>query len=191
MTDSEQGIKGSGRSIEAYAMYDALVSCSDLFTKFGGHAMAAGLSMPPENLDAFRRRLNESCTLTNDDMIPKFVIDVPMPISYVTEKLISQLGLLEPFGKGNPKPLFAQKGITVSGFSIVGKNKNVAKMTLTDGSGGSREGIYFGDMETAKAALAQNKPVSILYYPQINEYQGRKNIQIVVQSIATIQPTAS
>lgn len=191
VTDSEQGIKGSGRSIEAYAMYDALVSCSDLFTKFGGHAMAAGLSMPPENLDAFRRRLNESCTLTNDDMIPKFVIDVPMPISYVTEKLISQLGLLEPFGKGNPKPLFAQKGITVSGFSIVGKNKNVAKMTLTDGSGGSREGIYFGDMETAKAALAQNKPVSILYYPQINEYQGRKNIQIVVQSIATIQPTAS
>lgn len=183
LTQGEQGLKGSGRSIEAYSMYDALVSCRELFTKFGGHAMAAGLSMPQENLDAFRRRLNEDCTLKPDEMIPKFVIDVPMPIGYVTERLIGQLGLLEPFGKGNPKPLFAQKNITVSGFSIIGKNKNVAKMTLTDESGCCREGIYFGDMEAAKGALAENKPISILYYPQINEYQGRKNIQIVVQSI--------
>ncbi|MCI9545895.1 MAG: single-stranded-DNA-specific exonuclease RecJ [Lachnospiraceae bacterium] len=183
LTKGEQGAKGSGRSIEAYSMYDELTACSDLLIKFGGHPMAAGLSMEPERIEELRRRLNEQCSLKPEEMVPKYVIDVPMPIGYVTEDLIEQLSLLEPFGKGNAKPLFAQKNIRASGFTIMGKNKNVARMTLMDESGCKRDGVYFGNMEEAARVLEKNASVSILYYPQIHTYQGRKNIQIVVQSI--------
>lgn len=183
LTKGEQGVKGSGRSIEEYSMYDELTSCRDLLVKYGGHPMAAGLSMNPENMEPFRLRLNGQCSLRVEEMIPKFVIDVPMPIGYVTEPLIEQMELLEPFGKGNPRPLFAQKEIQVSRFQVFGKNKNVAKMVLTDGTGSRQEGIYFGDMEKMTAVLSQKTAVSILYYPRINEYQGNKSLQIVIQSV--------
>ncbi len=190
LTDGEGVVKGSGRSIEAYPMYDEMVKCSDLFIKFGGHPMAAGLSMEREKIEELRRRLNEQCTLDPRDMAPKFVIDVPMPIGYVTEDLIMQMKLLEPFGKGNTKPLFAQKGIRVEGFSIVGKKKNVAKMTLEGEDGSRREGIYFGDMDKITEISSSGDLISILYYPQINEYQGRKNIQIVIQSVRADKPVS-
>lgn len=183
LTDGEQDVKGSGRSIEAYSMYDELTKCSDLFIRFGGHPMAAGFSIRREYIDELRRRLNEQCALTDQDMIPRCVIDVPMPISYVTEELVEQMKILEPFGKGNARPLFAQKGIRIQGCSILGKNRNVARMTLTDESGSRRQGVYFGDMEKIEGILAAKRPVSILYYPQIHEYQGKRGIQIVIQSV--------
>lgn len=183
LADGEQDVKGSGRSIEAYSMFDELTACSDLLVKFGGHPMAAGLSIRPENVAELRRRLNENCTLQPKDMIPKYVIDAPMPLSYVTEALVEQISLLEPFGKGNARPLFARKNIQVSGFSIFGKNKNVARMRLTEKGGGSQEGVYFGDMEKITRVLAEKTAVSVLYYPQIREYQGRRSVQLVIQSI--------
>ena len=183
LADGEQDVKGSGRSIEAYSMFDELTACSDLLVKFGGHPMAAGLSIRPECIEELRRQLNENCTLKPEDMIPKYVIDVPMPIGYVTEALVEQMSLLEPFGKGNAKPLFAQKNLRVSGFSIFGKNRNVARMTLTEETGKSQEAVYFGDMETITQVLAEKNLISVLYYPQIREYQGRRSIQIVIQSI--------
>lgn len=145
--------------------------------------MAAGLSMNPEHMETLRMRLNDQCSLKVEEMIPKFVIDVPMPIGYVTEPLVEQMELLEPFGKGNPRPLFAQKNIQVSRFSVFGKNKNVAKMILTDETGSRQEGIYFGDMEKITEILSKKTAVSILYYPRINEYQGRRSLQIVIQSV--------
>ena len=145
--------------------------------------MAAGLSLAEENVEAFRKALNDNARLTEEDFIPKIWIDVPMPIGYVTESLVEQMELLEPFGKGNPRPLFAQKNIQVSRFSVFGKNKNVAKMLLTDETGSCQEGIYFGDMEKMTEVLSQKAAVSILYYPRINEYQGRRSLQIVIQSV--------
>ena len=186
LTDGEQDVKGSGRSIEAYPMYDGLNACSDLLVRFGGHAMAAGLSIHREDVDELRRRLNEQCTLTEQDMIPKTVIDVPMPISYVTEELIRQMSLLEPFGKGNAKPLFAERDIRVRHYRILGKNKNVVRMDLETSDGCCRPGICFTDVEKVTGILAAGRPVSILYYPQIHEYRGSRDIQIVIQGIQAV-----
>ena len=135
LTKGVDGVKGSGRSIEAYSMYEELVKCSDLLTQFGGHPMAAGLSMEEKNVELFRRRLNDNCTLTEQDLIPKIMIDVPMPISYLSKKLTEQLKVLEPFGKGNSKPLFAQKNLRAVGIRVLGRNRNVAKMLLIDENG--------------------------------------------------------
>ncbi len=186
LTDGEQDVKGSGRSIEAYPMYDGLNACSDLLVRFGGHAMAAGLSIHREDVDELRRRLNGQCTLTEQDMIPKTVIDVPMPISYVTEELIRQMSLLEPFGKGNAKPLFAERDIRVRDYRILGKNKNVVRMDLETSDGCCRPGICFTDVEKVTGILAAGRPVSILYYPQIHEYRGSRDIQIVIQGIQAV-----
>lgn len=186
LTDGEQDVKGSGRSIEVYPMYDGLNACSDLLVKFGGHAMAAGLSIHREDVDELRRRLNGQCTLTQQDMIPKTVIDVPMPISYVTEELIHQMRLLEPFGKGNAKPLFAERGVRVRDYKILGKNKNVVRMDLETSDGCCRPGICFTDVEKVTGVLAAGRPVSVLYYPQIHEYRGRRDIQIVIQGIQAV-----
>lgn len=186
LTDGEQDVKGSGRSIEAYPMYDGLNACSDLLVRFGGHAMAAGLSIHREDVDELRRRLNGQCTLTEQDMIPKTVIDVPMPISYVTEELIRQMSLLEPFGKGNAKPLFAERDIRVRDYRILGKNKNVVRMDLETSDGCCRPGICFTDVEKVTGILAAGRPVSILYYPQIHEYRGSRDIQIVIQRIQAV-----
>ena len=143
--------------------------------------MAAGLSMQEEKVEELRRRLNEGCGLTSEDMIPKTVIDVPMPISYIRRDLVEQLGLLEPFGKGNAKPVFAQKGISVFDCRVFGQNRNVVKMKVSDDGGNCIDGIYFGDAASFLERAGLKKPMSILYYPSINSYQGRENLQIIIQ----------
>ncbi len=182
LTKAEKGAKGSGRSIEAYSMYDELVKCSDLLEQFGGHPMAAGLSLAEENIDAFRKRLNEVCTLTEEELVPKVVIDVPMPISYLSRTLTEQLSVLEPFGKGNSKPLFAQKGLRVLNLRIFGKNQNVAKMCLMDGQGNSVDAVYFGAAREFEQYVQQKELISVTYYPEINVYQGRESLQAVIRN---------
>lgn len=182
LTKGETCVKGSGRSIEAYSMYEELVKCADLMVQFGGHPMAAGLSIEEKNIDAFRRRLNKNCTLTAGDLIPKIVIDVPMPVSYVTKELVKQLSLLEPFGKGNTKPLFAQKGMRVLNLRILGKNRNAAKVQVMDAKGYVMDGIYFGEAEEFQMFVKEKDTIAITYYPEINTYQGRENLQIVIQN---------
>lgn len=183
LTKGEEGVKGSGRSIEAYHMFQELVKCRELLTKFGGHPMAAGLSLPEENIEAFRRTLNENCTLTGDDMTEKIVIDVPMPMSYVTIPLIRQLSLLEPFGKGNTKPVFAQKDVRVSGCRVLGKNRNVVKMKLSDAYGFSAEGVWFGDGDEFLRKLQEKSCFDVIYYPSVNSFRGRDSIEMIVQNI--------
>ena len=182
LTKAENGVKGSGRSIEAYSMYEELVKCSDLLTQFGGHTMAAGLSMAEENIERFRKRLNENCTLSEEDLIPTVMIDVPMPISYLTETLIEELKVLEPFGKGNTKPLFAQKNLHVSKLRIFGKNRNVAKMTLTDSDGVWKDAVFFGEADEFAEFVSMHDTISVTYYPEINEYQGRRTLQVVIRN---------
>ena len=144
--------------------------------------MAAGLSIEEANVEAFRRQLNENCTLTEEDMIPKIVIDVPMPISYINENLIRQLSVLEPFGKGNTKPVFAQKNLRVLDYSIIGKNKNVVKLKLLDPQGISVEGIYFGEAEDFVNFIREKDSISVTYYPEINRFRGRESLQIIIQN---------
>ena len=182
LTKAENGVKGSGRSIEAYSMYEELVKCSDLLEQFGGHPMAAGLSLKEENVEIFRRRLNELCTLTESELTPKITIDVPMPISYLSRELTEQLSVLEPFGKGNTKPLFAQKGLRVLNLRILGKNQNVAKMKLVDASGASVDAVYFGQALEFQSYVQQKETISVTYYPEINVYQGRETLQAVIRN---------
>lgn len=182
LTKGKDGVKGSGRSIETYHMFKELVKCKDLLSKFGGHPMAAGLSLPEENIEAFRRALNKKCTLTQEDMMKKVLIDVPMPISYVTLPLIRQLSLLEPFGKGNNKPVFAEKNIKITQCRIFGKNKNVVKMKLYDKNGICMDGVWFGDGEAFVNEIQEKERWSIAYYPSINTYNGRESIEIIVQN---------
>lgn len=182
LTRGEKTAKGSGRSIEAYSMFDGLVKCADLLEQFGGHPMAAGLSIREENIEAFRKRLNDTCPMSDEDLIPKIVIDVPMPVSYITRGLVEQISLLEPFGKGNTKPLFAQKGLRVLGMRIFGKNRNVAKMQLADERGCTVDAVYFGEAEEFQKFAAQKERISITYYPEINTYQGRETLQVVIKN---------
>lgn len=182
LTKSSEGVKGSGRSIEAYSMYEELVKCRDLLTQFGGHPMAAGLSMEEKNVEAFRRRLNENCTLTEQELIPKIMIDVPMPISYLTKQLTEQLKILEPFGKGNTKPLFAQKHLHAMGIRILGRNRNVAKMLLMDEHGNKMDAVYFGEASEFVTFVQTHETISVTYYPEINVYQGRETLQIVIKN---------
>ena len=182
LTKSSEGVKGSGRSIEAYSMYEELVKCRDLLTQFGGHPMAAGLSMEEKNVEAFRRRLNENCTLTEQELIPKIMIDVPMPISYLTKQLTEQLKVLEPFGKGNTKPLFAQKNLRAVGIRILGRNRNVAKMLLMDEHGNKMDAVYFGEASEFVTFVQTHETISVTYYPEINVYQGRETLQIVIKN---------
>ena len=182
LTRGETGIKGSGRSIEGYSMFEELVKCADLMTQFGGHPMAAGLSMEEKNVEEFRRRLNENCTLTEEDLRPKVIIDVPMPVSYITRELIEQISLLEPFGKGNTKPVFAQKGLRVLESRVFGKNRNVAKVKLMDPSGTVMDGVYFGEAEEFAGFIDGKDSISVTYYPEINIFRGRESIQIVIQN---------
>lgn len=180
LTKGEEGIKGSGRSIESYHMFDAMAECREVFTHFGGHKMAAGLSLPEENVELLRRRINETCALTEEDFVPKITIDVPMPFSYVTKELIVQMELLEPFGKGNTKPIFAQKDIKVLNHRIIGKNRNVLSLKLDDGMGRTIDGICFQNAEELEQRIVSGKSVSVTYYPTLNTYQGRESIQIVI-----------
>ena len=182
LTRGEKCAKGSGRSIESYSMYDELVKCADLMVQFGGHPMAAGLSIEEENIEKFREQLNQNCTLTEEDLRPKIVIDVAMPISYITKELVEQISLLEPFGKGNTKPVFAQKNLRVLDHSIIGKNKNVVKLKLLDPQGISVEGIYFGEAEDFVNFIREKDSISVTYYPEINRFRGRESLQIIIQN---------
>lgn len=178
LTDAADGVKGSGRSIEAYSMYEELNRCRTLLTKFGGHRQAAGLSMRKENLEEFRQELNRRTSLTEADLYEKVVIDMEMPFSCVTEAFVQELEILEPFGKGNTKPVFAARNVEVLNAKVVGKNKNVVKMNLRDETGNRMEGIFFG--ETEEFLKHTGRKMSVTYYPGLNEYMGRITPQIVI-----------
>lgn len=199
LTKSEECVKGSGRSIETYSMYEELNKCKDLFLKFGGHKMAAGLSLEEKNVEKFRKTLNENCTLTKEDMEEKILIDVPMPLSYVTEDFLKELELLEPFGTGNPKPVFACKDLKFLSIRIMGKNKNMAKFSVEDEQGNRFSLVCFRHLEKFLETvgnkygqeildlfLNQNKHcgvrMSVIYYPSLNEYMGKREIQYVMQN---------
>ena len=180
ITRGEASAKGSGRSIETYSMYDEMSRCEDLFIQYGGHPMAAGLSIEEEKIGELRRRLNENCSLTEDDLIRKTVIDVAMPLSYLSPKLVQEFSWLEPYGKGNTKPVFAQKDVTVVWPKIVGKNRNVVKMDLQDKSGYRVEAVYFGDTAAFMKAANAGKPMAVTYYPEINRYNGLETLQVII-----------
>ena len=181
LTDSEDGVKGSGRSIESYSMYEELTGCGDLLTKFGGHPMAAGLSLDKENVEKFKRRLNDQCTLSEEELTEKVVIDMELPFAAITEHFIEELEYMEPFGKGNTKPVIAARGVVMQHVKIIGKNKNVAKATAIDAAGNRMEAICFHDaQEFAKQCERNNGKMSITFYPGINEFRGERQIQIVI-----------
>lgn len=182
LTKGEKGVKGSGRSIQQYSMFEELVKCGDLLDQYGGHPMAAGLSLPEENISLLRKRLNEQCNLKEEDLIPKVIIDVPMPISYISTKLVEQLSLLEPFGKGNTKPLFAQKNVKAINSRVIGKNHNVTKLQLMDEQGYVIEAVYFGNIPEFMDFLSARDKISVTYYPEINRYQGRETLQVIIQN---------
>lgn len=180
LTKTEQGLKGSGRSIEGYSMFEELVRCREYLDKFGGHPMAAGLSLREENLEPFKKALNENCTLTPEDYTCKRWIDVQMPLGYITKELIRGFSVLEPFGRGNEKPLFAEKDICVRSLRLIGQNHNAAKMMVEDKNGCQMEAVYFGDAEEFIGEVHAGSVISALYYPSINEYRGIEKIQITI-----------
>lgn len=182
ITRSEDGVKGSGRSIEAYHMFASLCEVKELFTKFGGHPMAAGLSMAEEaDVERLRRQLNERAKLTEEDFVPKLWIDVPMPMDYVTESLIRELELLEPFGNGNEKPQFAQKDLRIRSARVLGKNRNAVKLALITPAGTPVDAIAFTDGDAFMAEMGTSRVMDAIYYPTINEYNGNRTIQAVVK----------
>ncbi len=184
MTKGEDCIKGSGRSIEEYSMYEELTKVSDLLLKFGGHPMAAGFSLEEKNREAFMRRLESGCTLTEEDLREKIRFDMVLPFAYVSERLVEEIALLEPFGKSNPKPLFALSKVRVLEKSVVGKNRNVLRLSLSEG-GRTFPAVCFSDPERYLMRLREKgeEEISILYYPQINEYRGSRSIQLVVEDL--------
>ena len=182
LTRSSRGIKGSGRSTEAYSMFEELSACQDLLDEFGGHPMAAGLSLQEENIDELRRRLNEACTLTEEDLQEKVLIDAAVPIAYLSRRLVNQMTLLEPYGKANTKPLFAQKDLRAADYRVLGKNRNVCRLRLFDANGVSIQAVYFGDAQAFCDSLAAGTRLAVAYYPEINEYQGRESLQIVIRN---------
>ncbi|EET62514.1 single-stranded-DNA-specific exonuclease RecJ [Marvinbryantia formatexigens DSM 14469] len=197
LTQGESAVKGSGRSIESYSMFQELQKCADLFLKFGGHPMAAGCSLEKENVGELRRRLNAQTTLTQEDLTEKIVIDVPMPLGYITERLIEELSCLEPFGKGNSKPVFAEKNLDILSARAVGQSGRVVRLRVANAAGTVMDAVYFGDAtlfreyveekygrtETEKLFQGRRNAVqlSVIYYPSIHEYNGLRSIQIVVQ----------
>ena len=180
LTKAEEGVKGSGRSIEAYDMFAQMCRCRALFTKFGGHKLAAGLSLEEGNVQRFRETINALCDLTEEDLQEKVSIDMQLPFPYITEQLVQELELLEPFGKGNPKPLFAGKDLRVISPRIFGKNRNVLKCRLEDTQGNQMEAVYFGDVEKCQKTMEEKKVMAFTYYPSVNEYMGRRTIQVTI-----------
>ena len=196
LTRGEEGIKGSGRSIESYNMYEAMTACKELFTKYGGHKMAAGLSMKEEDIPKLRKALNQGCTLTEEDFIPRIHIDVPMPLSYATLTLAEELSVLEPFGTGNPRPLFATKNVTLLSGRKLGANGSFAKYVVEE-NGTVFEVVYFGGLEKfhmfldekygvgASEDLYTKKcsfPLSLTYQLSVNSFRGKSEAQIVMQN---------
>lgn len=200
LTKGEEGIKGSGRSIECYSMYEEMTACRELFTKYGGHKMAAGLSLPDEaSVDEFRAMLNENCKLTEEDFQEVVHIDVAMPLAYADIGFVKGLALLEPFGVGNAKPVFARKNISLLSGRKLGKNRNVGKYKIAEEAGSRYEMVYFGDLEKFDSFLEErfgqaklaalygpgieegDAAISIVYYPDLNYYAGRESVQIVMR----------
>lgn len=199
LTKGEEGVKGSGRSIENYSMYEEMTACKELFTKYGGHKMAAGLSLPDEaSVEVFRTMLNENCRLTEEDFQEVVHIDVAMPLAYADKSFIRELSLLEPFGVGNGKPVFARKNISLLSGRKLGKNRNVGKYQIAE-AGSRYEMIYFGDLDAFDEFLGGrfgrdradmlygsglregDMAISMAYYPDLNYYAGRESVQIVMQ----------
>lgn len=180
LTRGEQEAKGSARSIESYNMFEKLSECKDLFTRFGGHPMAAGLSLPEENIPEFRRRINEHCNLSEEDLTETVWIDVPMPLEYINEKLILELGGLEPFGKANPKPVFADKNISIRNIRAIGKDKQYTRMTIAKDSGIVIDAVGFFPCAELETVYNKNGRISCTYYPEINEFRDKKQIQVCV-----------
>ena len=201
LTKGHDGAKGSGRSIEEYNMFEELLKCKDILGKFGGHPMAAGMSIPIENIDLFRKKLNEVTTLSDEDIIPKVSIDMPLPINKINYNLIDEIALLEPYGKANPKPNFGAKGLSVLEAKVLGKDKNVLRLRLTDGKL-FINGVYFGDIEgfienvieKYGESICENMlnghqnsvKVDLIYSPDINEYMGKKSVQLIIQNIRVV-----
>ena len=182
LTRGETTAKGSGRSIEQYHMYQGLCKVSDLLVKFGGHPMAAGLSLEEKDIDEFRRRLNADAELTEEDFVPKIWIDVPMPFEYVNEKIVQELKDLEPFGQGNEKPLFAQKSLVIRNVRVLGKNRNVVKMNLVTETGQPVDGLLFADGDRFLEEQAGRNMIDMIYYPDVNEYNGTRTLQAVIRN---------
>ena len=198
LTKGAEGLKGSGRSIETWHMYEGLNRVKHLLSKFGGHKMAAGLSMPEENLEQFRKEINEKSGITPEDLNEKIAIDMQLPFECVNEKFVEELAVLEPFGKGNARPVFAERQVQVESARILGKNKNVLKLQVKDLHGTRMDAMYFGDVNTfveyvrekfgdiACECLLRGHGHGIVmaftYYPDINEYQGVRTPQIVIQN---------
>ena len=180
LTKGETGVKGSGRSIEAYDMFAEMSRCRELFTKFGGHKLAAGLSLEEEKVEVFRKRINELADLTEEDLQMKVSIDMRLPFPYINEELIHELKILEPFGKGNGKPLFAESKLRVIQPRIFGKNRNVLKCRLEDQQGNQMEAVYLGEVEDCLRQMEKKQIMSFTYYPSINEYMGRRTIQLTI-----------
>lgn len=196
LTKGEEGVKGSGRSIEAYHMYEAMTEVKQYFTKYGGHKLAAGLSMEEKYIDVLREQLNINCNLTDEDFLPQIHIDVPMPLGYADKKLAKELELLEPFGTGNPKPLFAQKELRLIHGWKMGVKKNCARFRVIAPEGSEHEMVYFGDLERFEGFLdgkygsgsserlyagSCDFLVSVVYQVGINSYRGSENLQVVMQ----------
>lgn len=197
LTKAEDGVKGSGRSIEEYSMFDELTAVAELFTKYGGHPMAAGMSLPEENLALLGQRLNENCRLTEDDLVEKVYIDVVMPMSYVTEELVYDLNLLEPCGKGNTKPVFAEREIRVRKATRVGRFQNVLKLQLLTRDNRQVSGIFYDDIDRFfgyleekfskedVTAMCEGRPngitFSAIYDPSVNTYGGNREIQMIIR----------
>jgi single-stranded-DNA-specific exonuclease len=183
LTKTDDGIKGSGRSVDAYDMHAEMTRCSDLFIKFGGHKAAAGLSMDEDKISELRKRLNDNCTLTEDEMAEKLTADIALPLSYATYELAEELEKLEPYGIGNPHPLFAQKDLQISDIRVFGKNRNVVKMKLSEAVPGSQkvDAICFGDGDAIEAELVKKDRISVMYELGINEYNGRSNVQLTIK----------
>lgn len=182
LTNSKEGLKGSGRSIPAYHMFLGLTAVKSLLSKFGGHPMAAGLSLEKENLETFREALNAQCELVPDDFVKKIWIDVPMPFEYISEHLVHELEALEPFGQGNEKPLFAERNVTVRSARVLGKNRNVVKLSLVNASGCPMEGIWFGDGIAFMEEKGSRNRMNLTYYPDLNTYNGMVSLQVVVRN---------
>ncbi len=197
LTKGHNIAKGSCRSIDNYDIFAELQKCDSLLTKYGGHPMAAGLSLPEENIDKLRKMLNDNCTLTEDDIIPRMSIDICMPLGYITEKLIGELKLIEPCGKDNEKPIFAEKDIIVNRIYKLGKNKNVLKLNITNQYNKTIDAMFFGNIDEfenyivekftedelnkAFSGVVNDIRLSLIYYPVINEFNGRKSLQITIQ----------
>ncbi len=197
LTQSEDGVKGSGRSIEEYSMYEEMCKCKELFTKFGGHPMAAGLSLPQENVMLFRKRINECAALTDEQLVPKIHIDVPMPVDYASMGLVEELSVLAPFGKDNPRPVFADRNLRISRMWVVGKNNNVLRLSMISAHGTPVSAIYFGDiedffeyirqqfgeqsLENAKRGRFNDIVLSIVYSPKINRFRENESLQFEIQ----------